>query len=229
MVVDVIIPVLNEEKAIYRVIKEIPYDFVRYIVVCDNGSKDRTADIAIYFGVEVLIEYRRGYGNACLRGVNWYQKLAPFEWPDVLVFMDGDYSDIPSEMINLVKPIEEGRADFVIGSRVLGNAQPGSLTPVQRFGNFLATRLIKWFYGVQYTDLGPFRAIRLQTIREMNMCDRNYGWTVEMQIKAAKMKVPTLEIPVSYRRRIGKSKISGTIVGSVKAGWKIIYTIFKHL
>jgi len=146
-----------------------------------------------------------------------------------VVFIDADYSDFPEEIPELVRPILEGKADLVIGSRVLGNADRGSLTFVQRFGNALATLLIRLIYGYQFTDLGPFRAIRFKTLLELGMKDRNYGWTVEMQIRAAKLKISATEIPVNYKNRIGKSKVSGTVKGSILAGYKIIYTIFKLL
>ena len=148
--------------------------------------------------------------------------------PDIVVFVDADYSDYPAEMVQLIEPIRSGKMDLVIGSRALGNRQPGSMTPQQRFGNYLATRLLRWLYGVRYTDLGPFRAIRFESLLALDMQDRTYGWTVEMQLKAAKQGLRIAEVPVSYRKRIGFSKISGTVKGTVLAGYKIITTIFKY-
>ena len=162
------------------------------------------------------------YGWACLAG------MAAVDNPNIVVFLDGDYSDHPNEMTALIAPILENRADLVIGSRVLGNREPGALLPQARFGNWLATRLIRGFYGVSHTDLGPFRAIAYPALLQINMQDKTFGWTVEMQVKAAKLGLRATEIPVSYRRRIGVSKITGTLSGTVKAGWKILYTIFKY-
>lgn len=213
-----IIPALNEADAISRVISEVP-DWVDRVIVADNGSTDATADVAGSAGALVVSEPQRGYGAACLAGI------AAADDADVIVFLDGDYSDRPGEMVRLVAPILEDRADMVIGSRVLGTREHGALTPQQVFGNWLATRLIRSFWGVHYTDLGPFRAIRKSSLDALGMADRNFGWTVEMQIKAARKNLRTREVPVSYRRRIGVSKISGTIVGSVKAGTIILQTI----
>lgn len=220
--VSVIIPVFNEQDAIEKVIGEIPKDLVTEVVVVDNGSTDQTARLATQMGARVIREDRRGYGWACLAG------MAAVDNPNIVVFLDGDYSDHPNEMTALVSPILEHRADLVIGSRVLGNREPGALLPQARFGNWLATRLIRWFYGVSHTDLGPFRAISYPALLQINMQDKTFGWTVEMQVKAAKLGLKAVEIPVSYRRRIGVSKITGTLSGTVKAGWKILYTIFKY-
>ncbi|HRG33451.1 MAG: glycosyltransferase family 2 protein [Saprospiraceae bacterium] len=229
MIIDVITPALNEEKAIASVIRDIPKGLIRHFIVCDNGSFDRTAEIARSMGALVIHEPERGYGAACLKGIAYLKDLPIDKQPDIVVFIDADYSDFPEEIPELVRPILEGKADLVIGSRVLGNADRGSLTFVQRFGNALATLLIRLIYGYQFTDLGPFRAIRFKTLLELGMKDRNFGWTVEMQIRAAKLKISATEIPVNYKNRIGKSKVSGTVKGSILAGYKIIYTIFKLL
>lgn len=229
MIIDVITPALNEEKAIASVIRDIPKGLIRHFIVCDNGSFDRTAEIARSMGALVIHEPERGYGAACLKGIAYLKDMPIDKQPDIVVFIDADYSDFPEEIPELVRPILEGKADLVIGSRVLGNADRGSLTFVQRFGNALATLLIRLIYGYQFTDLGPFRAIRFKTLLELGMKDRNFGWTVEMQIRAAKLKISATEIPVNYKNRIGKSKVSGTVKGSILAGYKIIYTIFKLL
>lgn len=217
--VSVIIPVLNEETSIGKVLSAIP-PWVDEVVVVDNGSTDRTAEVARSHGARVVVEDRRGYGSACLAG------LKSLSDPDVVVFLDGDFSDDPGEMALLVDPIASGEADLVIGSRGLGNREPGALTPQARFGNWLACKLIRWLWKVQYTDLGPFRAIRASALRRLGMHDPNYGWTVEMQIKATRFNLRVREVPVCYRRRIGKSKISGTVKGVLGAGSKILSTIF---
>ena len=219
MKVSVIIPVLNEEKAIAKVIDDIPQELVQEIIVVDNGCSDNTAEIARNHGAKVISEPRKGYGRACLAGI------AAVERADIIVFIDGDYSDDPTELSLLIQPIQEDQADFVIGTRK--PSEKGALLPQARFGNKLATFLIKTFYGVKYTDLGPFRAIRQSQLTALNMQDQTYGWTVEMQLKAAKMGIRVQEIPVNYRKRIGTSKISGTLIGSVKAGVKILTTIFR--
>lgn len=218
--VAVVIPALNEERAIGRVIADIP-EWVSRVVVADNGSTDRTAEVSREAGAVVVAEPQRGYGAACLAA------LTQTGDAEVIVFLDGDYSDFPGEMDRLVDPIAGGTADMVIGSRVRGELEAGALTPQQRFGNWLATRLILLIWGVRYTDLGPFRAIRSSSLRQLAMADRTYGWTVEMQIKAAILKLRATEVPVSYRRRIGVSKISGTIKGTVMAGWIILSMIAR--
>jgi glycosyltransferase involved in cell wall biosynthesis len=223
----VIIPALNEEKAIGKVIEEIPKESVNQIVVGDNGSVDRTRDIAIEAGAIVVSEPELGYGAACLKAMAHIKELD--RKPDVVVFLDGDYSDHPKELPKLIEPILKNGFDLVIGSRNLGGAEPGSLTPQQVFGNWLATGLLKLIYHVEYTDLGPFRAIRYDALLALEMEDRNYGWTVEMQIKAAKKKMKTCEVSVHYRNRIGQSKVSGTVKGSVMAGYKIIKTLIKYI
>lgn len=218
----VVIPALNEEQAIGRVVAAIPA-WVDDIVVADNGSTDLTAQVARAGGARVVREPCRGYGAACLAG------LAALRDPDVVVFLDGDFSDLPEEMPVLVDPILAGRADMVIGSRVLGRREVGALTPQARFGNWLSCHLIRLFWKTRYTDLGPFRAIRWQELQKLHMRDRNYGWTVEMQIKAARQGLRVLEVPVSYRNRIGRSKVSRTIKGSICAGAKILWMIFHAL
>ncbi|MEW5975611.1 MAG: glycosyltransferase family 2 protein [Acidobacteriota bacterium] len=218
--VAVIIPARDEEQAIGKLIAEIPHEAVQQIIVADNGSLDRTAEVAAGSGAEVVAEPRKGYGQACLAGMRC---LAPDV--SVVVFMDGDYSDLPAEIPLLLEALHRERADLVIGSRVLGQAEKGSLTPQQRFGNWLSTELIRLAYGHRYTDLGPFRAIRAQALNRLQMQDPNFGWTVEMQVKALRLGMKVIEVPVSYRRRIGKSKVSGTIAGSIQAGVKILWTI----
>ena len=225
--IDVIIPAFNEENSIKEVLKEIPADLVREVIVVNNNSNDATPTNAREGGATVLDEPRQGYGFACLKGIDHLKQKA--EAPDIVIFIDADYSDYPEEMRDLVKPIIEDEHDMVIGSRSLGDREKGSMTPQQVFGNWLATFLIRLFYGVRFTDLGPFRAIRYDSLLKINMKDQTYGWTVEMQLKAAKKKMKTMEIPVRYRRRIGKSKVSGTIKGTIGAGYKIITTIFKYL
>jgi glycosyltransferase involved in cell wall biosynthesis len=225
--IDVIIPAFNEQSAIGRVIRDIPKDLVREIIVCNNGSTDQTAKIASEAGAKVIDVPVRGYGNACLQGIAYIESKAVK--PDIIVFIDGDYSDFPEELHLLIEPITANRAQLVIGSRSKGPRQAGSMTPQQVFGNWLATRLIRLFFGVKFTDLGPFRAITYGGLKCLNMLDRNYGWTVEMQVKAAKMQLPCEEVAVSYRVRIGESKVSGTIKGTFMAGYKILWTIFKYI
>lgn len=218
--VAVIIPALNEEQGIGKIVAALP-NWLDEIIVVDNGSRDRTSDVARAAGARVLLEPRRGYGLACLKGI------AHLDAPDVLVFLDGDYSDYPQEMHRLVDPIAGGEADLVIGSRVLGRRETGALTLQARFGNWLACTLMRIFWRTRYTDLGPFRAIRFSEFTRLGMCDPNYGWTVEMQIKAARLGLRAREVPVSYRRRLGKSKVSGTFRGVIGAGWKILFVIFR--
>lgn len=217
--VSVIIPALNEETSIAKVIAAIP-EWVDDIVVVDNGSTDATGDIAENAGARVVFEPRRGYGQACLSGI------AALDNPDVIVFLDADFSDDPRCMDGLVDPIADGKADLVIGSRTLGKCEAGALTPQARFGNWLACRLIRLFWGIRCTDLGPFRAIAADSLQRLDMRDPDYGWTVEMQIKAASRGLRVQEAPVPYRRRIGKSKISGTLRGVIGAGTKILGWIF---
>ncbi len=219
--ISVVIPALNEEAAIGRVLAEIPA-WVDLVVVADNGSRDRTAAVARKAGAIVVEEPEPGYGAACLAGLEHIADA------DVVVFLDGDYSDYPEDMTALVGPIIAGRYDMVLGSRILGEREAGALTPQQHFGNWLATSLIRLIWGARYTDLGPFRAISRTALDRLKMADRNYGWTVEMQVKAAELGFRSLEVPVRYRRRIGVSKVSGTISGSIKAGVKILSVIGRH-
>lgn len=222
----VIIPAFNEERSIGKVVREIPAAWVQEVIVVNNNSRDQTATVAASAGATVLDEPVQGYGRACLRGIAYAQNREPK--PDIVVFLDADYSDYPEELPRVIDPILTGQADMVIGSRKLGNRQRGSMTPQQVFGNWLATTLLRWIYNVHYTDLGPFRAIRFSSLIALGMQDQNYGWTVEMQVKAAKKGLKTTEVPVSYRVRIGVSKVSGTVKGTVMAGYKILTTIFKY-
>jgi len=227
LIVDVLIPALNEEESLPLVLKAIPKEHVRSVYVIDNGSTDATARVAVEGGAQLLAESQRGYGAACLRGV--IEVTALPKPPDVVVFLDGDYSDEPSELPWLLEPIRAGTADLVIGSRTLGEAEPGSLMIQQRVGNKVATSMIRAIYGQKYTDLGPFRAIRLPALVALGMSDTGYGWTVEMQVKAARGGLRIAEVPVSYRRRVGgRSKISSTVKGTVGATYKILFTILRH-
>ncbi len=223
----VIIPAYNEEASIGKVVEAIPKGNVSEVIVVNNNSSDTTEKVARMAGATVLLEPKKGYGNACLRGIDYLKNRA--QQPEIIVFLDGDFSDYPEEIPLLVAQIIKGNYDMVIGSRVLGKREKGALTQQQVFGNWLATRLMSLFYGVHYTDLGPFRAIKWESLIALNMLDPTYGWTIEMQLKAAKQKMITTEVPVNYRVRIGVSKISGTLKGAVSAGIKIIWTIFKYL
>ncbi len=222
----VIIPAFNEEDSIAKVIRDIPLDIVDEIIVVNNNSTDATATNAMEAGAIVVNQPLQGYGNACLKGLEFIETKS-FD-PDIIVFLDADYADYPEEIEKLIEPISRG-FDMVIGSRALGKKEKGSMLPQQIFGNWLATFLIRHLYKVRFTDLGPFRAIRYNKLKSLEMNDKNYGWTVEMQIKAAKKHLKITEIPVKYRKRIGKSKITGTIKGSMGAGFKIITTIVKYL
>ena len=222
----VIIPAFDEENGVGQVIREIPREFVNEIIVVNNNSTDNTELIAKEAGATVLREPIPGYGRACLKGIDYLKQMNPK--PEIVIFLDADHSDYPEEIPTLLKPIFEG-ADLAIGSRALGKKEQGAMTPQQIFGNWLATRLLDLFYGVKSTDLGPFRAIKYTTLIELDMQDKTYGWTVEMQLKAAKNGFRCVEVPVRYRRRIGFSKISGTVKGTVLAGYKILATIFKYL
>lgn len=220
--ITVIIPVLNEQDALPHVLSDIPWDMVREVIVVDNGSTDATSEVAHRAGARVIYESRRGYGAACLAGIQAAQES------DIVVFLDGDYSDHADELPDVVAPILEGHADLVIGSRVRGNREQGALAPQARWGNWLAVTLIRLLYGVQYTDLGPFRAIRTPMLQSLGMRDQGYGWTVEMQVRAINAGLRIQEVPVSYRRRTGQSKISGTLRGCVLAGIAILGTIFRY-
>ena len=219
--IGVVIPAFNEEQAIGNVVRDIP-SWVDVIVVADNGSRDRTAAIATAAGAIVVHEAERGYGAACLAGI------AKAGTVDILVFVDGDYADHVEDMADVVDPIIERSQDFVLVSRALGEREAGALSPQQQFGNWLATRLISHIWGARYTDLGPFRAIRRTALEQLDMRDRNYGWTVEMQIKAAEAGLRFAEVPGRYRRRIGVSKVSGTVKGTIMAGYKILSIIARH-
>ena len=226
-IVKVIIPAFNEENGVGNVIRDIPAGLVDEVVVVNNASTDETERVASEAGATVLREKVKGYGRACLKGMDYIAKSV--DKADIIVFIDADYSDYPGEMDDLVQPILQGEADLVIGSRALGNLEKGAMTPQQVFGNWLATRLLKWLYGIKFTDLGPFRAIKYERLVDLNMEDKTYGWTVEMQLKAAKNGLRCVEVPVTYRKRIGFSKISGTVKGTIMAGYKITWTIFKYL
>ena len=223
--IKVIIPAFNEEDSIAKVIEEIP-DMVSEVVVVSNSSTDNTEKIARSAGATVLTENRKGYGYACLCGMDYIGKQSKL--PDIIVFMDGDYSDFPGELPRVVEPILENDCDFVIGARVKELREEGSMTPQQVFGNWLATFLMKIMFGARYTDLGPFRAIKYDKLMLLEMEDKTYGWTVEMQLKALKKKLKYTEVPVPYKARIGVSKVSGTVKGSIFAGIKILGWIFKH-
>ncbi len=227
--INVIIPVFNESGSIGYVLKDIPAGLVDEVIVVNNGSTDNSAEIAVQHGATVLLEETRGYGSACLKGLEYIRNKPLERIPDIIVFIDGDYSDYPEQMTELIKPIVEENFDLVIGSRAMGKREAGSMAVQQVFGNWLATTLMKLFFSAKFSDLGPFRAIRWESLMALEMRDRNYGWTVEMQIKAAKRKMKYTEVAVNYRRRIGKSKITGTIKGTIMAGYKILITIFKYL
>ena len=219
-----IIPALNEARALRQVLEDVPPGVFREIIVVDNGSTDNTAKIARSAGARVVVEQRRGYGSACLAGISALPPEA-----DVVVFMDADGSDLPSDAGALIEPIVQDEADLVIGSRELGTAEPGSLSPHQRLGNRLAVWLVSLLYGRQYTDLGPFRAIRRSALERLGMRDTNFGWTIEMQVKAVQRGLRIAEAPVAYRKRqAGQSKISGSLLGSAAAGAKILWTVAKH-
>jgi glycosyltransferase involved in cell wall biosynthesis len=223
----VIIPAFNEENGVGQVIAEIPKHLIFEIVVVNNASTDSTERIAREAGATVLREPIPGYGRACLKGIEYAKKS--HRKPDIIVFLDADHSDYAEEISELINPIIHDNVDLVIGSRALGHKEKGSMTPQQIFGNWLATRLLKLLYNIKFTDLGPFRAIKFSSLLELDMQDKTYGWTVEMQLKAAQKKMNCVEVPVRYRKRIGFSKISGTVRGTIMAGYKIICTIFKYL
>ena len=223
-IISVVIPAFNEEKSIGKVISEIDKTIVKHIIVVNNNSTDKTHEIAKRHGAIVVFEKKKGYGYACLKGIEKTKELNT----DIIVFMDGDYSDFPTEIKKIITPILNEKIDFVIGSRIKGKREKGSLTMPQIFGNWLATRLIKLVYKKYYTDLGPFRAIKATVLEDLNMRDKTYGWTIEMQIKIIIKKYKFKEISVNYRNRIGVSKVSGTIKGTIFAGIKIIFAVFRY-
>ncbi|GGD21166.1 glycosyltransferase family 2 protein [Hyunsoonleella pacifica] len=223
--INVIIPAYNEADSIANVIADIP-SIVDEVVVVSNNSTDATEENAKNAGATVLKEHRKGYGYACLKGMDYISKKA--QKPDIIVFLDGDYSDYPEELTKIVTPIIKDNIDFVIGARVKRLREEGSMTFPQIFGNWLATTLMKLFFGAKFSDLGPFRAIKYNKLLSLNMEDKTYGWTVEMQLKAIKQNLSYTEIPVNYRNRIGVSKVSGTVKGAIFAGIKILGWIFKY-
>ena len=227
MIIDVVIPAFNEEDAIGKVLGDLPKNIVRNIIVVDNNSTDNTRLNAEREGAVVLHQSIQGYGASCLKGMEFLSQQEVK--PGIVVFLDGDYSDYPRELPLLTAPIESGHMDMVIGSRVLGERERFSLTLQQIIGNRIAVKMLKVLYGYSFTDLGPFRAIRYDELLRLGMKDMNYGWTVEMQIKAAKMRLRCIEVPVSYKVRIGESKVSGTLKGSLMAGYKIITTLLRYV
>lgn len=222
--IKVVIPAFNEEASIGKVVDDIPKDWVTEIIVVSNNSSDQTEINAKKAGATVLVENRKGYGWACLKGINHAIKGKA----EIIVFLDGDYSDYPQQLPEVVSPILNDGMDLVIGSRALGEREPKSMTIPQVFGNWLATRLMRIFYGIKFTDLGPFRAIKTNALEKLKMQDKTYGWTIEMQIKAAQHKLKCTEVSVNYKNRIGTSKVSGTVKGTIMAGYKIIFAIFKY-
>ena len=223
--IKVIIPAFNEADSIGLVIQDIP-DLVEEVIVVSNNSTDQTEENARKAGASVLTETRKGYGYACLKGMDYV--AAQQEKPDIIVFLDGDYSDYPEQLSAIIQPILQENIDFVIGARVDRLREEGAMTFPQIFGNWLATRLMRLFFGAKFTDLGPFRAIKYEKLLALKMEDKTYGWTVEMQLKAIKQKLSYVEVPVNYRNRIGVSKVSGTVKGAVMAGIKILGWIFKY-
>jgi glycosyltransferase involved in cell wall biosynthesis len=221
----VIIPAFNEADSIAHVINELPKS-VSEVIVVNNNSSDDTVKNAETTGATVLTELRKGYGYACLKGLEYVASKS--KQPDIIVFIDGDYSDYPEELDKVVAPILEDDIDFVVGARRKNLREEGSMTPQQVFGNWLATFLMRLFFGAKFTDLGPFRAIKYEKLKELNMEDKTYGWTVEMQLKILKKNMTYAEVPVRYKRRIGISKVSGTVKGSIFAGIKILGWIFKY-
>ena len=226
--VTVVIPAFNEQDSLPKVLCDLPQ--VGEVIVANNGSTDRTAEIAAAAGARVVNEPRKGYGSACLAGLGAIEQQIKNGGvaPKIVAFLDADFSDHPEQLLELLDPIFDGRADFVLGSRIMGQREAGAMPPQSLYGNHLACWLMRLFFGAHYTDLGPFRAITYEKLKRLEMSDTNFGWTIEMQIKAAKTKLRTLELPVRYRKRIGASKISGTIRGTILAGSKILYTIAKY-
>jgi glycosyltransferase involved in cell wall biosynthesis len=225
LTIDVVIPAFNEEGSLPHVLAAIPRPPVRRVVVADNGSTDGTATAARRGGAEVVPVARRGYGSACLGALDHLRRSGP---PEVVVFLDADFSDHPEELPALVAPIRRGEAELVVGSRTRGRAEPGALLPQARAGNLVACQLIRWLYGHRYTDLGPFRAVTWSALEALDMSDPDFGWTAEMQVKALRCELPVAEVPVSYRRRVGVSKITGTLRGTVLAGYKILWTVLRY-
>ena len=221
--ISIIIPAYNEESSIGLVLDALPQEKIHEIIVVDNGSTDATARVAQEHGARVVKEPKKGYGSACRKGID------ELDAPDIVVFIDGDFSDFPEEIVLLIGPIEAGEKDFVLGSRMIFPKSQLALLPQARYGNRLAILLIKLFFKYEFTDLGPFRAIRYSSLISLGMQDRDFGWTVEMQIKALRNGLRIHEVPVNYRKRVGISKITGTLSGAIRAGTKIIYTIFKYL
>lgn len=229
LIVDLIIPAFNEEGAVGGVVDAIPAGLVREVLVCDNNSTDATAAVAAAHGATVVPAPRPGYGSACLAGLDYVAAWASDELPDVVAFCDGDGSDYPAQLARVLEPLRSGDVDLVIGSRALGEREAGSMLPHQRFGNWLATSLIRWRWGADFTDLGPMRAVRYDALQRIGMADPDFGWTVEMQVKAARLGLRCVEVPVDYRARAaGHSKVSGSLKNSFLAGEKILRTIFTH-
>jgi glycosyltransferase involved in cell wall biosynthesis len=223
--VDVVIPALNEERSLPLVLAALPRPPVRRIVVADNGSADGTARVAAAGGAVVVPAPRRGYGSACLAGLDYLRRHQP---PAIVAFVDADFSDHPEELPRLLAPLLAGDADLVIGSRILGRREPGALLPQARTGNLIACGLIRLLYGHRFTDLGPFRAARWEALESLGMSDPDFGWTAEMQVKALRRRLRVTEVPVSYRRRVGVSKITGTLAGTLRAGYKILWTVLRY-
>ncbi|MGK0412301.1 MAG: glycosyltransferase involved in cell wall biosynthesis [Polaribacter sp.] len=224
-IIKVIIPAYNEQDSIENVIKDIP-EIVDEIIVINNNSTDATEMNAKNAGATVLSENKKGYGYACIKGMDYISKQKTK--PSVIVFLDGDYSDYPEQLTEIIAPILQDNINFVVGARVKELRENGSMTPQQVFGNWLATKLMKLLFNAKFSDLGPFRAIKYDQLLALNMQDKTYGWTVEMQLKVLKQKISYVEIPVKYRNRIGVSKVSGTVKGSIFAGIKILGWIFKY-
>ncbi len=220
-----VIPALNEEASLPRVLADLPWPLLRRVVVADNGSRDRTAEVARAGGAEVVPAPRPGYGSACLAALAHLRSTGP---PAIVVFLDADYSDHPDELPELVAPLLASEAELVIGSRILGRRERGALLPQARMGNWVACKLMRLLYGHTYTDLGPFRAALWPALEELGMRDPDFGWTAEMQVKALRHRLRVVEVPVSYRRRVGVSKITGTLGGTVRAGYKILTTVFRY-
>jgi glycosyltransferase involved in cell wall biosynthesis len=223
--IDIVIPAFNEEHSLPLVLEALSDTAARRIVVADNNSADATARVAAEAGAIVVPAPRQGYGSACLEGIDFLRRHDP---PAIVVFVDADFSDHPNELPDVVGPLLEGRADLVIGSRILGQREPGALLPQARVGNWIACLLIRVLYGHRFTDLGPFRAARWEALESLGMADPDFGWTAEMQVKALRRGLRVVEVPVSYRRRLGVSKITGTVVGTIRAGYKIILTVLRY-